>query len=163
MENIKLRNYKAESGVLGLLSLILAVVIFYWAMQGHMTLRISGAKLDAATSSVLLYIIGIGPLLTGINLLIKFVTVILYGEFNMVIEKDQFVYPRYGMFKGFRKGQIEKSSIGQIKLILENKKPLSICFVDHNNKTIDYFETEILHPSVNAESLAKELNDWLRR
>ncbi len=161
MKTLKLRNYKTESIILGLGALALGATILYWASRGDMTLRISGAKLDKATSAGLMYIIALGPILTGINLIIKYFSLLVYGEFTMTMETDKFVYPAYKMFRGFKKKEIEKSKMASARLYLANNKPFSFYFVNKENITMDVIETEILHPSVVPIQAVEQINTWI--
>ncbi len=161
MKEIKLRNYKTESLVVVLGAFVLGTLILFWASQNNMTLRVSGAKLDRATSTDLLYIISIGPIITGIDLLIKYFSLLRYGEFTMIMEVDKFVYPEYKIFRGFKRKETDKNRMSYAKLYLVNNKPFLFYFVNKENIRMNVIETEIMHPSVVLDEAVEKINAWI--
>lgn len=161
MEKLQLRNVKTETIVFALLALALGLVIAYWGSKGNLALKISGAKFDPKTSSILLYIISLGPAITAINLFIKYFSVARYGEFAVILDNHSITYPHGEMFKGFKPVQIEKSKISQVFLVDKGKQSFEIRLANAENQYVGSISGDLCpHKTMPPKDLANKIQQW---
>lgn len=160
MKTYNLRNYTAEI-VIGILSLALCLLLCYWGTKGDIILQISGAKLDAQTSSILFFVIAIGPLLTGINLLIKGISSKTMKEFAIKTDNSTLSFPVSKTFKGFKLQTINKSEITKVALSDRGKGIFDIHIFGNNNLLTGVIKGEFFsNKTIKPAELANEIVNW---
>lgn len=161
MEKIELRNLKSESIIIGILALGLGVLMVYWGSKGDIELRISGAHMDKATSSILLYLISLGPLLTGIALIMKFLSIQRYGEFVIMIDDNKITYPDNKLFRGYKPVIVNKSNISVVQFVDKGKQKYEVRLLNASNQLTGIISGDICHPKIlSVQDLANKLNIW---
>lgn len=163
MEKIVLKNLKSEV-IVGILAFVLGGVILYWGLQGDMKLSISGAKLDESTSSVLLCLISIGPFVTGINFILKFFSILRYGEFVINMTNDSITYPENAFFRGYKAITIQKNLLSQVQLAKTGPHEYQIYLKNNQGHIVGIIEGELApYKTLKPEELAGKIQSWLNR
>lgn len=161
MKTYNLRNYTAEI-VVGILSLALCLLLCYWGTKGDIVLQISGAKLDAQTSSILLFVIAIGPLLTGINLLIKGISSKTMKEFLIKTDSYSLSFPVSKTFTSFKQLTINKSEITRVALTDRGKGIFDIQIFGNNNLLTGVIKGDLFsNKTIKPAELANEIVNWV--
>lgn len=161
MEKITLRNFKSEV-IVGILALILGAVILYWGLQGDMKLRISGANLDESTSAILLCLISIGPFVTGINYILKFFSILRYGEFVIHLTNDSITYPENAFFRGFKAVTLPKKQLSSVTLVTVAQNEQQIYLNNHKGQLVAVIPGELApYKTMKPEELAAKIQTWL--
>ena len=162
MKKIEIRNPKTESVIAFIFCFLLGGLLIYWATYAELKLQVSGAKLDKATSQILLYIIAVGPILGGVNYFLKYLSIIKYGEFAIVLDTDKITYPDYSMFSGFKKASIEKNKILFSDVVNMGKGEFYICLRNFESKAIANISSDICTKKLKPNDLADQINTWLK-
>ena len=162
-KTIQLRNVKTENLVFGILSFGLAAVLLYMAFFVDLKLRISGAKLDPSTSAGLLMVIGIFPILSGINLILRYFSLNKYGDFVLEMTADSITFPyNNGMFKGYSKWTVQKSAIDHVLVMDEGKGNHTIYLYDFERNSKGSIPGSLVpHKQMKPDDLAQQIHDWL--
>ena len=161
MEKIILRNFKSEV-ILGILALILGMTILYWGLAGDMKLKISGAALDKTTSAILLCLISIGPVLVGINYILKFFSVLRYDEFVINLTKDSITYPENALFRRFKAVTIQKNLLYRVELAQVAAHEYKIYLKNEQGHILGVIEGELApHKVLTPKDLAVKIQHWL--
>lgn len=161
MEKIKLENYKSTL-IISILLLLLGFVILYWGLFTDIKIKISGAKFDRTSSSILLFLISLGPILSGINYLIKYRSVLKYGEFVIVIHHNGISYPEDHFFKGFKKVFLDKESISFAELENIGQHKYQINLKNENGLVVGKISGDLPHrKSISTVDFTNKLNQWL--
>ena len=163
MEKITIRNPKNESIIISVILLLLGGIILYWGLSSDMKLQISGAKLDKSTSKYLLILISFGPFLTAINYILKFISIIKYGDFSISLEQNKIIYPDYQMFSGYYKKEIEKEKIAYVDVVNLGKGEFNIYFRNKENASFAYLTNDICTKDLKPIDLANKINNWLKK
>lgn len=162
MVKIKLQNYKSTI-IIAVIFLLLGSVILYWGLVGNLKLKISGAKLDHATSKLLLCLISIFPFIRGINYLIKYISVIQYGEFVITMNNTFISYPDAVFFRGFKAVTIDKKQIKFVELEQIGQHNFRINLINKENKNLGSISGELLSKkTISISELAKKIDLWLK-
>lgn len=162
-QTIQLRNVKNENLIFGILSFGLAAVLLYMAFFVDLKLRISGAKLDASTSAGLLMIIGIFPILTGINLIIRYFSVNKYGDFVLEMTPDTISFPyNNGLFKGYSKCTVQKSAIDHVLVMNEGRAGQNIYLYDFQRNAQGIISGNMVpYKVMKPDDLGQKIHEWL--
>jgi hypothetical protein len=163
MKQIKLRNFKNDFLIFGCLTLALAFIIIYWAINRNGTLSVSGANLDNQTSKILLLLISLGPLIACVNQFILYFSFKKYGEFVINLGAETIDYPCKKSFVGFQKIVIQKKDISAVKLLGLGSNQHIIQIYGNNNGVIanipgDYAPFKIMKPN----EMCAMIQDWVK-
>jgi hypothetical protein len=162
MEKIKLQNYKSTI-VIAIILLLLGSVILYWDLFSDIKLKISGAKLDQDTSKVLLCLISIGPFIASLNYVIKYISVLRYGEFVVILDNTSIRYPEDGFFRGFKAITIDKQQIKFVELEKISQHNYRINLKNYDHVTVGKISGELLHrKTIGINELAQKIDSWLK-
>lgn len=162
MESIKIQNFKITI-IISAIFLVLGSVILYWGLYSNVKLKFSGAKLDQATSKVLLCLISIGPFIACINYVIKYISVLRYGEFVIKINNNTIRYPEDGFFRGFKAVTIEKQQIKFVEIEKIGQHNFRINLINEVNKKIGSISGELLSKrTIGVKELAEYINLWIK-
>lgn len=162
MKEIELNNYKTQSLVVAIFCFVLATILITIAFATEIELSVSGADLDSDTSFILLLLIGLMPLLTGTNFIIKFLSIKKFDRFSIQLHTNKIIYPSSQTFKGFLKKEIPRQDIVEVRLMKIDANNQHIYLMNKNFQLIGYIESNILpHKTMNAQKLAQEINAWL--
>lgn len=135
MQKIKLKNYKSQFLIFGFGALGLSILLVYWGLTMDGVLKISGVRLDAQTSKILLLLIAIGPFAACINQFILLFSFLKYGDFVINLDQDKMDYPLKESFKGFTKVSVKRSNISGTKFIDMGKQEYHLQLLNKNNQT----------------------------
>ncbi len=161
MEKITLRNFKGEV-ILGILAIILGIVILYWGLAGDMKLKISGASLDKSTSAILLCLISVGPILVGINYIMKYISILRYGEFVIDLTKEGITFPEGALFRGFKPVTIQKNLLTRVELAQVATHEYKIYLKNTQGHILGIIEGELSpHKTLPVKDLAIKIQNWL--
>lgn len=162
MKKIPLKNYINESLIVAIGSFLLAIILFYLGILGTIELRISGANLDADTSKILIFMIALAPSVVGVNSIIKFISIKKYGAFEIILHTNKIEYPTNQFMKGFKKKEINRELIYNVKIINVDRNKEHIYLLDQNGMLKGYIDSVILpHKMLNSEMLKLEISKWL--
>lgn len=162
MESIKIQSYRSTI-IIAILLFLLSALILYWGLSDEIKLRVSGAKLDHFTSKILLIIISIFPFVRGINYLIKYISVLRYGEFIIKINNNTISYPEDVFFRGFKSVTIEKQQIKFVEIEKIGQHNFRINLINEVNKKIGSISGELLSKkTIGINELAEKIYLWLK-
>lgn len=161
MEKIELRNYKSVV-ILGILALLLGAVILYWGLAGDMKLKISGAVLDKSTSAALLCLISIGPFVAGINQILKYFSILRYGEFVIELTNDSITYPQDAFFRGFKPVSVPKNQLSYVEFAQVGQHEYNLNLKNAQGQAVAVIPGELApHKTMTAKDLAVKIQNWL--
>lgn len=162
MEKIQLRNYKSVV-IIGILALLLGTVILYWGLAGDMKLKISGAVLDKSTSAILMCLISIGPFVAGINQILKYISILKYGDFVIELTNESITYPEDAFFRGFKPVIIPKNQLSYVEFAQVGQHEYNLNLKNAQGQTIAVIPGELApHKTMTAEELAVKIQKWLK-
>lgn len=161
MERIEIQNFKNVI-IIAVILFLLSAAILFWARTDELTGRIYGAKLDHNTSKVLLYIFSIFPFLSGVNYLIKFISVLRYDDFSITMNKQFIRFPEDVLFHGFKAVSIDKKLIEHVE-IKETKHSSRINLMNKRNEIIGSISGEFLNKkTIGVNDLANKIELWIK-
>lgn len=161
MEKIKLANQKSII-VLGILSLLLGSLILYFGVTQEFNLKISGAKLDKSTSKVLLCIISSGAFVTTINYIIKYISLIRYGDFVVLLKSDSITFPEDTFLKGYSPVTIQKCILNEIELENLGQHKYSINLRNKQGVIVGKIAGELApYKTMPPKDFVIKIQDWL--
>jgi hypothetical protein len=162
MKKIPLRNISKESVIIAVGSFLIAAVLIYLAFFKEIELRVSGANIDAATSQILLILIALGPLIIGVNSIIKYLSIKKLDSFGIELHTTKIVYPESNFLKGFSKKEINRELIHEVKIVRVDRNNEHIYLSDQHGLLKGYIDAGMLsQKETNTQQLYQELENWL--
>lgn len=160
---IKLRNLNSDAVAVFIISLILGLIILYWGLTTDMVLKISGARLDKATSRILLILIASGSLFKSILQIVVIISIRKYGALVISMDDTQITYPKKVFMKGYQKLAINKSALSKVEVNKTGQHQYQILLMSADNKVHGAVESHLLpHKEITVEQAAQQILNWIK-
>lgn len=160
---IRLRNLNGDAIAVFIISLILGLIILYWGLTTDMALKISGARLDKATSRILLILIASGSLFKSIMQIVTILSIKKYGALVISMDDTQITFPKKVFMKGYQKVAINKSDLSKVEVNKTGQHQYQILLMSADNKVHGAVESFLLpHKEITVEQAAQQILNWIK-
>lgn len=160
---IKLRNLNRDAIAALFVSLILWLIVLYWALTTDRVLKISGARLDHSTTRILLILIAAVGLFKSIIHIVTIRSIKRYGALLITMDENQLTYPEKTGMTGYRKIAKNKSALNGAEIKRTGQHQYQIRLLSADNKVHGAVEGIVLpHKEITVEQAAQLNLNWIK-